>query len=204
MPSTWALTTLQLSKCLSSKVQTVTLRNHRPKSYVFFKFIFQLVTTLVGFYTLDKIGRKKSLILSFGAMCVSMVGMTAYTSVVDDTENTSNDIMVTDLMYDVMIRAREDYNSLTMNTTVSSISMVERFTNHVWGNQTNGEHYVAPYMTDGTEVGGESTSSYTWVPLVCLMANMAAVALGVNPVPYILTYEYFPTWLRPLVGNLIV
>ncbi|KAK7073314.1 hypothetical protein SK128_022156, partial [Halocaridina rubra] len=37
---------------------------------------------------------------------------------------------------------------------------------------------------------------YGWIPLVCLMVSQAAVVVGANPVPYILSIEYFPTAIR--------
>ncbi|XP_045605011.2 facilitated trehalose transporter Tret1 [Procambarus clarkii] len=38
--------------------------------------------------------------------------------------------------------------------------------------------------------------AYGWVPLVCIMTSQAGVTLGVQPVPYLLMGEYFPTWIR--------
>ncbi|XP_037778821.1 facilitated trehalose transporter Tret1-like isoform X1 [Penaeus monodon] len=57
--------------------------------------------------------------------------------------------------------------------------------------------------------GEQDPRPLAWVPLVCLMVTQGAVTVGVNPVPFILSSEYFPTRIRAwaagicyTVGNL--
>ncbi|KAK7073316.1 hypothetical protein SK128_022158 [Halocaridina rubra] len=57
--------------------------------------------------------------------------------------------------------------------------------------------YVGVVNTEGDEV-----QTYGWIPLACLMISQAGVAVGVNPVPYILSSEYFPTSIRSQASSI--
>ncbi|XP_068244709.1 facilitated trehalose transporter Tret1-like [Palaemon carinicauda] len=52
------------------------------------------------------------------------------------------------------------------------------------------------------DADNEGPTTFGWVPLVCLMLSQAAVVLGVNPIPYILSNEYFPTALRSQASSI--
>ncbi|XP_045584827.2 facilitated trehalose transporter Tret1 isoform X2 [Procambarus clarkii] len=47
-----------------------------------------------------------------------------------------------------------------------------------------------------------TTSSFSWVPLACLMLYMFASSCGVGPVPSLLNAEYFPTAVRAQLSGL--
>ena len=46
------------------------------------------------------------------------------------------------------------------------------------------------------------TFSLSWVPTVCVTMSLFFSDIGVHPVPYILSSEYFPTSIRSQVSNL--
>lgn len=41
--------------------------------------------------------------------------------------------------------------------------------------------------------------SYNWIPMVCLAIALFAGDIGIDPIPYILSAEYFPTKIRTQV-----
>ncbi|CAL4071484.1 unnamed protein product, partial [Meganyctiphanes norvegica] len=43
-----------------------------------------------------------------------------------------------------------------------------------------------------------STSQHAWIPVACMAATLCGTSLGINPIPFILINEYFPTNLRGL------
>ncbi|XP_066968308.1 facilitated trehalose transporter Tret1-2 homolog [Macrobrachium rosenbergii] len=92
--------------------------------------IVQFVAILFASTLVDKLGRRNSLMMSFGIMSVPLAVMAVYSGIV----------------------------------------------------------------SDGTQ---EETNPYGWIPVVCLVISQAAMVVGVVPVPYILSSEYFPTFLRP-------
>lgn len=49
-----------------------------------------------------------------------------------------------------------------------------------------------------------SETSWSWVPLACLMLAALGQSLGTGPIPWILSPEYFPTAIRSQVGGHLV
>ncbi|XP_063585260.1 facilitated trehalose transporter Tret1-like [Penaeus indicus] len=47
--------------------------------------------------------------------------------------------------------------------------------------------------------GEQDPQPQAWIPLACLTVTQGAVTVGVNPVPFILSNEYFPTRIRAWV-----
>ncbi|XP_068244358.1 facilitated trehalose transporter Tret1-like isoform X4 [Palaemon carinicauda] len=100
----------------------------------------QLVGALFAGFLIDTLGRRKSLIISYGIMSVPLAVMAAYFGVC-------------------------------------------------------GEDILDGEMQ-------KETNPYGWIPVVCLMTSQAAVVLGVNPVPFLLSNEYFPTFIRPQASGI--
>lgn len=95
----------------------------------------QLVASAFASIPIDKLGRRKSLIMSYSIMSVPLAVMAAYFGILsDDTQ--------------------------------------------------------------------EETNPYGWIPVVCLVISQAAVVLGANPIPFILSNEYFPTFIRPQASSI--
>ncbi|KAK7068727.1 hypothetical protein SK128_001441 [Halocaridina rubra] len=42
-------------------------------------------------------------------------------------------------------------------------------------------------------------NSFSWVPTACLMVCAYGSSLGIGPIPWLLSAEYFPTTIRPQV-----
>ncbi|XP_045599145.1 facilitated trehalose transporter Tret1 [Procambarus clarkii] len=103
---------------------------------------------------IDKLGRRKTLILSFCLMCVSLTGMAIYEGLVQNDEGGDGGT-VTDSVLEGL--DQED---------------------------------PGPSRPNG------------WIPLVCLMVSQAGVAAGVNPIPFTLSHEYFPTWIRSQAASI--
>ncbi|KAK3884051.1 hypothetical protein Pcinc_011659 [Petrolisthes cinctipes] len=55
---------------------------------------------------------------------------------------------------------------------------------------------VYVYMAEKASSDDNILNRFRWVPLVCFLVLMLALNIGVHPVPYILTVEYFPTYVR--------
>nr|XP_053644763.1 facilitated trehalose transporter Tret1-like isoform X1 [Cherax quadricarinatus]XP_053644765.1 facilitated trehalose transporter Tret1-like isoform X1 [Cherax quadricarinatus]XP_053644766.1 facilitated trehalose transporter Tret1-like isoform X1 [Cherax quadricarinatus]XP_053644767.1 facilitated trehalose transporter Tret1-like isoform X1 [Cherax quadricarinatus]XP_053644768.1 facilitated trehalose transporter Tret1-like isoform X1 [Cherax quadricarinatus]XP_053644769.1 facilitated trehalos len=104
-----------------------------------------------SFFLLDRIGRKKTLIISFCIMCISLTTLAIYEGVIQDSAGDVTDAVT---------------------------------------------YATGGYLEEGGLEEGNTSRPYGWIPLVCLMVSQAGVAMGVNPIPYILSNEYFPTWIR--------
>ncbi|XP_070000613.1 facilitated trehalose transporter Tret1 isoform X2 [Penaeus vannamei] len=94
--------------------------------------VVQVAAAAVASLLMDRLGRRRSTMLSYGVMCVSLGGLAVY-----------------------LLAA-----------------------------------------------GEQDPQPQAWIPLVCLMATQGAVTIGVNPVPFILSSEYFPTRIRALAAGI--
>lgn len=152
--------------------------------------MFQVVAGTAGFFLPDKIGRKKSLILSFSIMFVAMTGMAIYTGLVVEDDVTTE------------TTSKSYYSSLRTSLNEAYMIFAGRVTNHNEGSFMGAHHSEERAIYPGRATAGEEdTTPYGWVPLVCLMVSQTGAVLGAMPVPYILAVEYFPTWIRPMVRD---
>ncbi|XP_069982060.1 facilitated trehalose transporter Tret1 [Penaeus vannamei] len=132
-------------------------------------FSVLLCGNIVGFFLLDRLGRRWSVALSLVLVAISHAAMGVYVYF-DETDN---------------VLATVDVVPLESGNMTSRLN--EYFTNQ-----------------------SVSTKDFTWVPLACLMLAAFSANLGVAPVPWILSVEYFPTSIRSqvmgvstMIGNLI-
>ncbi|XP_066968806.1 facilitated trehalose transporter Tret1-like [Macrobrachium rosenbergii] len=91
----------------------------------------QLIPGIASSFLIDRLGRVKSLIISYSCICVPLTVMAVYSAFAD-----------------------------------------------AWSQE------------------------YRWIPLVCLVISQAAGVLGANPIPFILSNEYFPTSIRSQASSI--
>ncbi|XP_042886551.1 facilitated trehalose transporter Tret1-like isoform X2 [Penaeus japonicus] len=60
------------------------------------------------------------------------------------------------------------------------------------------------YLVDNAEPGDDTYLSYNWIPMVCLALALFAGDIGIDPIPYILSAEYFPTKIRTQVSSMCI
>ncbi|ROT66545.1 putative facilitated trehalose transporter Tret1-2-like [Penaeus vannamei] len=60
------------------------------------------------------------------------------------------------------------------------------------------------YLVDNAPPGDETYLSYNWIPMVCLAIALFAGDIGIDPIPYILSAEYFPTKIRTQVSSMCI
>ncbi|XP_047488026.1 facilitated trehalose transporter Tret1-like [Penaeus chinensis] len=122
---------------------------------------------------MDKIGRRKSLFLSFVSMIPFLVVMALYVGITGDGEENGG-------------RGRPAFHPLA------------------WARQglTGADEYQVG--DDWARAGDAEPSPYGWVPLVAMMLFLVGSCFGVNPVPYILANEYFPTGIRSQASSVCI
>ncbi|XP_042886104.1 facilitated trehalose transporter Tret1-like [Penaeus japonicus] len=100
--------------------------------------VVQVASAAVASLLMDRLGRRRSMMLSYGLMCLALGVLAAY----------------------------------------------------LWAAGEEGEE------------GEEEPQPQAWIPLLCLMVTQGAVTVGANPVPFILSSEYFPTRIRATAGGI--
>ncbi|XP_042886119.1 facilitated trehalose transporter Tret1-like [Penaeus japonicus] len=135
--------------------------------------VVQFVVTLVASLLMDKIGRRKSLFISFGSMIPFLVIMAVFVGVSGD---------------------------------VGADGARERPALHplAWARQGLTGTDEGSAGDTWTRTGSEDPVPYGWIPLVSMMLFLVGSCFGVNPVPYILANEYFPTSIRSQASSVCI
>ncbi|XP_042875211.1 facilitated trehalose transporter Tret1-like [Penaeus japonicus] len=60
------------------------------------------------------------------------------------------------------------------------------------------------YLAEGAEPGDDTYARLKWVPTVCVTVALFFCDIGVHPVPYVLSSEYFPTNLRAQASSICI
>ncbi|XP_069985325.1 facilitated trehalose transporter Tret1 [Penaeus vannamei] len=60
------------------------------------------------------------------------------------------------------------------------------------------------HLAEGAEPGDDSFDRLEWVPTVCVCVSLFFCDIGVHPVPYVLSSEYFPTNLRAQASSICI
>lgn len=120
----------------------------------------------------DRIGRRRSVVLSLVVMAAALVAMGTYAFLAGNAAAAALEVA--------------DLPAKALNST---------FYLHVPREKGEQLRVVAePSMDVMKEVG---LAGWEWVPLACLVVYMFVMCLGIRTVPYILASEYFPTTIRP-------
>ncbi|XP_066980094.1 facilitated trehalose transporter Tret1-like [Macrobrachium rosenbergii] len=117
-------------------------------------FVLLLTGNVMQALILDKIGRRKCIVVSLILIMLSYVILGAYTFL------SSSDIDIVPL--------ETERNITTLQADESSFAGI----------------------------------SWSWLPTVCLMTAAFAISLGIGPIPWLLSVEYFPTNIRSQVMGL--
>ncbi|XP_042855927.1 facilitated trehalose transporter Tret1-like [Penaeus japonicus] len=135
--------------------------------------VVQFLVKIIASLLMDKIGRRKSLFISFALMVPFLVVMAVYVGLTDPG--------------------------------VGGGSMRLALHPLAWARQgltgTNEGSAGDTWTQAGSE---EPPRPYGWVPLVAMMMFLVGSSFGVNPVPYILANEYFPTSIRSQASSICI
>lgn len=136
--------------------------------------VVQFAVTILASLLMDRIGRRKSLFVSFTSMIPFLVVMALYVGTTGDGEERGGG------------GGRPAFHPLA------------------WARRGPAEADEALAGEGWGRAGEDDPSPYGWVPLVAMMLFLVGSCLGVNPVPYILANEYFPTWVRSQASSICI
>ncbi|XP_037778186.1 LOW QUALITY PROTEIN: facilitated trehalose transporter Tret1-like [Penaeus monodon] len=136
--------------------------------------VVQFTVTIFASLLMDKIGRRKSLFVSLASMIPFLAVMALYVGITGDGEESGRR------------GSRPAFHPLA------------------WARQglTGADEYLVG--DEWARAGDDAPGPYGWVPLVAMMLFLVGSCFGVNPVPYILANEYFPTGIRSQASSVCI